>query len=53
VIDGQRVDFVAIPARDKDRAAKFYGETLGSQLNPLPSDAWPEFETPYSDGSTP
>jgi predicted enzyme related to lactoylglutathione lyase len=45
LIDAQRVDFVSIPVRDKDRAATFYGETLGLQLNPLSSDAWPEFET--------
>ena len=45
MIDAQRVDFVSIPARDKDRAAKFYGETLGLQLNPLSSGEWPEFET--------
>jgi predicted enzyme related to lactoylglutathione lyase len=45
LIGAQRVDFVAIPARDKDRAAKFYGETLGLQLNPLSSASWPEFET--------
>ncbi len=41
----QRVDFVSIPVRDKERAAKFYGETLGLQLNPLTGDNWPEFET--------
>jgi predicted enzyme related to lactoylglutathione lyase len=44
-IGAQRVDFVSIPVRDKDRAAKFYGETLGLERNPLTSDAWPEFET--------
>jgi catechol 2,3-dioxygenase-like lactoylglutathione lyase family enzyme len=45
LIGAQRVDFVSIPVRDKDRAARFYGETLGLQLNPLSSGAWPEFET--------
>jgi catechol 2,3-dioxygenase-like lactoylglutathione lyase family enzyme len=44
-IGAQRVDFVSIPVRDKDRAAKFYAETLGLQLNPLTGDNWPEFET--------
>jgi catechol 2,3-dioxygenase-like lactoylglutathione lyase family enzyme len=39
------VDFVSIPVRDKERAAKFYAETLGLELNPLSSDSWPEFET--------
>ena len=45
MIGAQRVDFVSIPVRDKDRAAKFYAETLGLQLNPLTGDRWPEFET--------
>jgi catechol 2,3-dioxygenase-like lactoylglutathione lyase family enzyme len=29
VIGAERVDFVAIPVTDKDRALQFYGETLG------------------------
>jgi len=45
LIDAQRVDFVAIPTRDRDRTAKFYGETLGLELNPLTGGSWPEFET--------
>jgi catechol 2,3-dioxygenase-like lactoylglutathione lyase family enzyme len=45
LIGAQRVDFVSIPVRDKERAAKFYGETLGLQLNPLTGGSWPEFET--------
>jgi catechol 2,3-dioxygenase-like lactoylglutathione lyase family enzyme len=45
LIGAQRVDFVSIPVRDKERAAKFYEETLGLQLNPLTGDNWPEFET--------
>jgi catechol 2,3-dioxygenase-like lactoylglutathione lyase family enzyme len=45
LIGAQRVDFVSIPVRDKDRAAKFYGETLGLELNPLTGGSWPEFET--------
>ena len=45
MIGAQRVDFVSIPVRDKERAAKFYAETLGLQLNPLTGDNWPEFET--------
>ena len=45
MIGASRVDFVSIPVRDKDRAAKFYAETLGLQLNPLTGDKWPEFET--------
>ena len=45
MIGAQRVDFVSIPVRDKERAAKFYAETLGLQLNPLTGGNWPEFET--------
>ena len=45
MIGAQRVDFVSIPVRDKERAAKFYEETLGLQLNPLTGGNWPEFET--------
>jgi catechol 2,3-dioxygenase-like lactoylglutathione lyase family enzyme len=45
LIGAERVDFVSIPVRDKDRAASFYTETLGLQLNPLTGDNWPEFET--------
>jgi predicted enzyme related to lactoylglutathione lyase len=45
LIDAQRVDFVAIQVRDMDRATKFYGETLGLELNPLTGGDWPEFET--------
>jgi predicted enzyme related to lactoylglutathione lyase len=45
LIGAQRVDFVSIPVRDKDRAAKFYGKTLGLELNPLTGGSWPEFET--------
>jgi catechol 2,3-dioxygenase-like lactoylglutathione lyase family enzyme len=45
LIGAQRVDFVAIPTRDRNRAAKFYGETLGLELNPLTGESWPEFET--------
>jgi predicted enzyme related to lactoylglutathione lyase len=40
-----RVDFVAVPTRDRDRAAAFYGETLGLRKNPNSTDTWIEFET--------
>jgi predicted enzyme related to lactoylglutathione lyase len=36
---------VAVPTRDRDRAVKFYGETLGLPKNPLSTDTWVEFET--------
>jgi catechol 2,3-dioxygenase-like lactoylglutathione lyase family enzyme len=45
VIGAQRVDFVAIPTRDRDRAVTFYGETLGLERNPNSTENWVEFET--------
>jgi predicted enzyme related to lactoylglutathione lyase len=45
VIGVERVDFVAIPTRDKERSAKFYGETLGIARNPRGHESFPEFET--------
>jgi catechol 2,3-dioxygenase-like lactoylglutathione lyase family enzyme len=44
-IDAQRVDFVAVPTQDRERAEKFYAETLGLPKNPLSTDTWVEFET--------
>ncbi len=41
----ERVDFVGVPVRDRERAVRFYGETLGLRLNPLSKPEWPEFET--------
>ena len=45
MIDAQRVDFIAVPTQDRQRAAKFYEETLGLQKNPNSTDTWIEFET--------
>ena len=45
MIDVQRTDFVAVPTRDRERAAAFYGETLGLTKNPSSTDTWIEFET--------
>jgi catechol 2,3-dioxygenase-like lactoylglutathione lyase family enzyme len=45
VIDARRVDFIAVPTLDRERAAQFYGETLGLRRNPNSSDPWIEFET--------
>jgi predicted enzyme related to lactoylglutathione lyase len=45
LIEAQRVDFIAVPTRDKERALKFYGETLGLTKNPPSTDTWHEFET--------
>jgi predicted enzyme related to lactoylglutathione lyase len=41
----ERVDFIAVPTRDQERAVRFYGETLGLGRNPNSSDRWVEFET--------
>ena len=41
----ERVDFVGVPVKDRERAVRFYGETLGLSLNPLSKPEWPEFET--------
>jgi predicted enzyme related to lactoylglutathione lyase len=45
VIGARRVDFIAVPTKDRDRAEKFYGETLGLPKNPNSTDTWVEFET--------
>lgn len=45
MIGAQRVDFVAIPTRDRQRAEEFYAETLGLAKNPNSTDTWIEFET--------
>ena len=43
MIGAQRVDFVSIPVRDKERATQFYGETLGLERDPRATHDWPEF----------
>ena len=45
MIDAQRVDFIAVPTRDRERAERFYGETLGLERNPNSTDTGVEFET--------
>jgi catechol 2,3-dioxygenase-like lactoylglutathione lyase family enzyme len=45
LIDVLRTDFVAVPTRDRERAVKFYGQTLGIPRNPIPHGESPEFET--------
>jgi catechol 2,3-dioxygenase-like lactoylglutathione lyase family enzyme len=42
--DVQRTDFVGVNVRDRDRAAEFYGGTIGLSRNPLSSDDWPEYD---------
>jgi predicted enzyme related to lactoylglutathione lyase len=43
-INATRVDFIAVPTKDRDRAEKFYGETLGLERNPNSTDTWVEYE---------
>lgn len=46
MIEVQRTDFVAVPTRDRERAAKFYGETLGLPMSVhLQERNYAEFET--------
>ena len=45
MIEPQRVDFIAVPTEDRDRAERFYAETLGLEKNPLSTESWIEFET--------
>jgi catechol 2,3-dioxygenase-like lactoylglutathione lyase family enzyme len=45
LIDAQRVDFIAVPTKDRAKAAEFYERTLGLQKNPNSSESWIEFET--------
>jgi predicted enzyme related to lactoylglutathione lyase len=44
-VNVERTDFVAVPTRNRARAVKFYGETLGLTKNPNSTDTWIEFET--------
>jgi predicted enzyme related to lactoylglutathione lyase len=44
-MDVERVDFVAVPTQDKERAVQFYEGTLGLPRSTSWSDRWPEFET--------
>jgi len=45
LIEAQRVDFIAVPVRDRERAARFYEDTLGLHRNPNSTATWVEFET--------
>lgn len=44
MIDAERADFVGVPVRDLDRAAEFYGETLGFKRSRGWSERWREYE---------
>lgn len=41
----QRVDFIAVPTRDRERSARFYSEVLELERNPNSTETWIEFET--------
>jgi catechol 2,3-dioxygenase-like lactoylglutathione lyase family enzyme len=45
VIDAQRVDFIAVPTKEVQKAAEFYGQVLGLEENPNSLHDWIEFET--------
>ena len=46
MIGAQRVDFIAVPVSDLERADEFYGEALGLARNPNTSgERWVEYET--------
>ena len=41
----ERIDFIALPVEDLQRADAFYGETLGLARNPVSGERWVEYET--------
>jgi catechol 2,3-dioxygenase-like lactoylglutathione lyase family enzyme len=43
-MQAERVDFIAVPTQDRERAVTFYEETLGLTRNPNSTDTWVEFE---------
>ena len=45
MIGAERTDFIGVPVTDRERAVKFYGETLGLKRNRSAHEEWPEFET--------
>jgi predicted enzyme related to lactoylglutathione lyase len=45
VIGAGRIDFIAVPTQDRDRAESFYAQTLGLRKNPNSTETWVEFET--------
>jgi predicted enzyme related to lactoylglutathione lyase len=45
MIDVERTDFAVVVTKDKERALRFYGETLGLRRNENAHEDWPEFET--------
>jgi predicted enzyme related to lactoylglutathione lyase len=45
LITAQRVDFIAVPARNRALLAEFYEDTLGLERSPTSTESWIEFET--------
>ena len=45
MITAQRVDFIAVPARNRALLAEFYEDTLGLERSPTSTESWIEFET--------
>ena len=45
MIEAQRIDFIAVPTNDVEKAADFYGQVLGLEKNPNSLHDWIEFET--------
>ena len=45
MIGVERTDFVNVYTQDRERAVRFYGETLGLPRNERAHPEWPEFET--------
>ena len=39
MIEVERVDYIAVPTQDVERAKRFYGETLGSPTRRTPPSA--------------
>ena len=45
MIEAQRVDFIAVPTQDVEKAEAFYAQVLGLEKNPNSLHDWIEFET--------
>jgi predicted enzyme related to lactoylglutathione lyase len=45
MIGVERTDFATVVTQDKERALRFYGETLGLRRQEKAHADWPEFET--------
>ncbi len=43
-MQAERIDFIAVPTQDRERAVAFYEQTLGLTRNPNSTDTWVEFE---------